>query len=254
VTSGAAEEPDAFEAWRARRAVAGDSCGLLALYDEVARRSGVLAAGLSREERRALAERALPVLYPGHDGTPTRARDDPVEIVAYDDAWPDTFARWRAALCRALGPLASHVAHVGSTAVPGLPAKPVVDVQVSVPDQTDESAYVPAVEGLGVQLRSRDDAHRFFRPFADRPREVHVHVCTAGGGWERDHLLFRDHLRRDPAARDAYAAAKREAAAVWADDRPAYTEAKGAIIRRLLAEAEEWAARTGWTAASAPGC
>ncbi len=68
--------------------------------------------------------------------------------------------------------------HVGSTAVPGLIAKPVIDIQVSVDDIRNESTYVPAIESLGVQLRSRDDDHRFFRPFAGRPRDVHIQSAT----------------------------------------------------------------------------
>ena len=72
------------------------------------------------------------------------------------------------------------IEHVGSTSVPGLPAKPIVDVQISVDDEDDESRYVPQLEEAGIQLRSRDSLHRYFRPFPDRPRDVHVHVCAAG--------------------------------------------------------------------------
>jgi GrpB-like predicted nucleotidyltransferase (UPF0157 family) len=128
---------------------------------------------------------------------------------------------------------------VGSTSVPGLAAKPIVDIQVSVADLSDEQRYVPQLEALGVQLRSRDDLHRFFRPFAGRPRDVHVHVCAAGSEWERDHILFRDHLRKSPEARDRYVAAKRDAARMWSDDGWAYTDAKDGVIRELMAQAAE---------------
>lgn len=97
-----------------------------------------------------------------------------------------------------------------------------------------------------MQLRSRDDEHRYFRPFPGRPRDVHVHVCSAGSAWEREHLLFRDYLRAEPATRDAYARVKEQAAAVWGDDRIAYTEAKGPLIRRTLRAADDWAVRSGW--------
>jgi GrpB-like predicted nucleotidyltransferase (UPF0157 family) len=67
---------------------------------------------------------------------------------------------------------------------------------------------------------------------------VHVHVCERGSDWERDHLLFRDHLRQHALAREAYAAAKREAVAAWADDGFAYTDAKSEVILGIMAEAE----------------
>ena len=76
-----------------------------------------------------------------------------------------------------------------------------------------------------------------------------MHVCQAGSDWEREHLLFRDYLRSHPAGRDAYAKAKSEAAAVWTDDRIAYTEAKTGVILDLLDAAETWASENSWTSA-----
>ncbi len=139
------------------------------------------------------------------------------------------------------------IEHVGSTAVPGLVAKPIIDVQVSVPDPEDEPAYAAAVAGTGVPLRARSPGHRLFRPPPGRPREVHIHACAAGGEWEREHLLFRDYLRAHPAARDRYAAAKTRLAATYRDDRLAYTEAKTGVVLDLLAAAAVWATRTGWS-------
>jgi GrpB-like predicted nucleotidyltransferase (UPF0157 family) len=89
--------------------------------------------------------------------------------------------------------------------------------------------------------------HRFFRPFAGQPRDVHVHVCQAGSDWEREHLLFRDYLRNHADARDAYARVKDEAAQVWSDDRIACTEAKTGVILELLVAAESWARAASWT-------
>jgi GrpB-like predicted nucleotidyltransferase (UPF0157 family) len=114
----------------------------------------------------------------------------------------------------------------------------VIDIQVSVDDLADEDAYVPALEQLGLRLRSRDEFHRFFRPPASQPRDVHVHVCQSGTAWEAEHLRFRDYLRRDPQARDAYARVKRQAAKDWADDRMAYTDAKSEVILQILAQAD----------------
>jgi len=116
----------------------------------------------------------------------------------------------------------------------------VIDIQVSIADPDDEASYVPQIEALGVQLRSRDRWHRYFRPFPGRPRDVQIHVCAAGTEWERDHLQFRDYLRAHPDARAAYAAAKRRAALDWRDDRLAYTDAKTAVIQEIMAAAARW--------------
>jgi GrpB-like predicted nucleotidyltransferase (UPF0157 family) len=86
------------------------------------------------------------------------------------------YQEWRDRLAGQLSGTALRIEHVGSTAVPGLPAKPTVDIQVSVADLDDESRYVPQIEQAGVQLRSRDALHRFLRPFTGQPRKVHVHV------------------------------------------------------------------------------
>ncbi len=174
---------------------------------------------------------------------------DPVEIVPYDPAWAATFARWRDRLAAALGPLTVRIEHIGSTAVEGLAAKPVVDIMVCVPDVEDEASFLPAIEGLGVPLRSRETAHRYFRPAPPDPREVQIHVWQAGSPEERVHLLFRDYLRAHPAARDAYAAMKAEAARLYRSDRIAYNEAKTGHILDAIEAAERWAVATGW----APG-
>ena len=136
----------------------------------------------------------------------------PVEIVAYDQGWPERFEAWRGRLAGLLGPVARRIEHVGSTSVPGLAAKPVVDIQVSVADLSDDDRYVPPCEAAGLQFRLRDDEHRYFQPPPGQSRDVHVHVCQQGGNWERVHLLFRDYLRSSAHARETYAAAKREAA------------------------------------------
>ena len=121
-----------------------------------------------------------------------------------------------------------------------------VDIQVSVADMGDEDRYVPACEEAGLQLGFRDDEHRYFRPPPGRPRAVHVHVCQQGSEWERLHLLFRDYLRASAGARETYAAAKRQAAGLWADQSAAYTEAKSDVVLDILHRAQAWADATGW--------
>jgi GrpB-like predicted nucleotidyltransferase (UPF0157 family) len=176
-------------------------------------------------------------------------RNDPVAIVPYDPLWPNRFAAWRERLADAIGGPALRVEHIGSTAVPGLAAKPVVDIQVSVPDVADEDSYVRAIESLGFGLRYRneDRGWRYFRPPPGLPREAQVHVCSVGSESERLHLVFRDYLRAHPAEVDAYAVAKRSAAARHHEDRIAYTDAKDAFIHPALRRAEAWASETGWS-------
>lgn len=214
----------------------------------MAKARGLKAHELGAGERAVLSHRAMQVMQPGFEVAPGSDRDlDPIEIVAYDPEWPARFESWRAKLAAALGPTARRIDHFGSTSIPGLAAKPVIDIQVRVDDMTQEELYVPQIEQLGVQLRSRDDDHRFFRPFAGKPRDVHIHVCNVGSEWARKDLLFAAFLRQDPAAQAEYLRGKELAAARWVDDRIAYTEAKTEVIGGISVRAEEWARRTGWT-------
>lgn len=123
-----------------------------------------------------------------------------------------------------------------------------MDIQVSVADLADEGRFWSPCEAAGLQLHFRDFEHRFCQPPLEQSREVHVHVCQRGGDWERAHLLFRDYLRATAGARERYAAAKRVAADLWADQRAAYTEAKTGVILGILCQAEAWAEASGWTA------
>jgi GrpB-like predicted nucleotidyltransferase (UPF0157 family) len=243
---------DPFELWSRLRGAYGPEINVIDLYALVAHLRGLQAYELPVAEREELAARALPQMRDGFEfiAGSGRAQRDPIEVVAYDEKWPTRFESLRTRLAEVLGPTARRIEHVGSTAVAGLPAKPVIDIQVSVDNLQAESAYVPAIEALGVQLRSRDSEHRFFRPFSGLPREVHIHVCALGGEWEKRHLLFRDYLRADAPAREAYAASKNLAAMRWSDDRVAYTEAKDHRIRELMVAADAWARLTGWSAAA----
>jgi GrpB-like predicted nucleotidyltransferase (UPF0157 family) len=150
-----------------------------------------------------------------------------IAVVPYDPAWPGMFAAERDRLTGALGEVAVRIDHVGSTAVPGLAAKPWIDIQVGVLAMRPWDAYRDPLLALGYTHHPDDDDHEFF----DR-RPHHVHVCTAGGDWARRHLAFRDLLRRDAAARAAYQEEKLRLAAEF-DEVHAYTEAKSPIIRRL---------------------
>jgi len=158
-----------------------------------------------------------------------------IRVVEYSELWPRRFETERRRIEGLLGETARRVEHVGSTAVAGLAAKPIVDIMVTVDDPEDESAYVPQLEGAGYVLRVRESVHRMFRTPA---RDVHVHVWPAGGQDERRHLAFRDRLRSSPVDRKEYERAKRELVGRWRDMNH-YARAKGAAIDRIMKRDEE---------------
>jgi GrpB-like predicted nucleotidyltransferase (UPF0157 family) len=244
-------DPTAFgdpgDAWRRLHERFGPRITLIDRYALEAAHRGIHPDQLDAVTRAQLQADTLRAQFPDMEFTTGSERvDGAIEVTAYDESWPARFAEWRARLAAALRPAAIRIEHVGSTAVPGLAAKPIIDIQVSVANLEDEASYVPAIEASGVRLRAREPGHRYLRPPADRPRAVHVHVCEAGSAWERDHLLFRDYLRAHPVARDTYAGLKLQLAQRYPDDRLAYTDAKSAFILDALEAAGEWAAQTGW--------
>jgi GrpB-like predicted nucleotidyltransferase (UPF0157 family) len=139
--------------------------------------------------------------------------------------------------------VALRLEHVGSTAVPGLAAKPIVDLQLSVGAVASRERYVRPLERLGYLFVPAPESpdHHFFAKPPERPRTYHVHVCELGSEHELRHLAVRDFLRAraDEAAR--YAALKREAAARHPQDRLCYIEAKEEYVRELEARATAWA-------------
>jgi GrpB-like predicted nucleotidyltransferase (UPF0157 family) len=173
-------------------------------------------------------------------------RGDAVEVVPYDRLWPQRYADMRERLRDVLGTVARRIEHVGSTAVPGLAAKPVVDILLSVDDLQDEQAYRGPIESLGFGLRYRKAHWRYFRPIPGIPRDYQMHVCQSGSKWQRDHLLFRDYLLVHPDRAAEYGMLKRDLAPRYGLDRIGYTDAKAPFIRETLRRAEEWAAETGW--------
>lgn len=164
--------------------------------------------------------------------------DQPIgEAVAIHDAsddWAAIGRHWERRLRDALSPLATQVDHVGSTSVPGLAAKPVIDMQVQVPDLTDELAYIPALKSLGMVLRARGSDFRFLRPPAGRERNVHVHICETDSAWALEHLAFRDALRNDVALAKEYEDLKRQLADSVAE-RADYNRGKESFILEVVA-------------------
>jgi GrpB-like predicted nucleotidyltransferase (UPF0157 family) len=167
-----------------------------------------------------------------------------IKVVPFDPAWPQRFAEERAKIVAALGVRAVRVDHIGSTSIPGLAAKPIIDIQLSVKDVADEEDYLAVLVAIGYHLRVREPGHRLVRT-ADLG--VHVHCCNAGSEWERRHLLFRDWLRYDQVDRVAYGESKNQLAKRDWPDMNSYAEAKSALISEITARAHRWAAGSGWT-------
>jgi GrpB-like predicted nucleotidyltransferase (UPF0157 family) len=238
-----------FEQWRQRRAREGERVNLMDLYDLVGEANGVAPQELPLAERQALAARALTVIWPGFEQVAPVRVGDQIEIMEHEPGWASTFVTWRDRLAESLGPTALRIDHIGSTSVPGLAAKPIIDIQLSVARLDEESDYVPGCVGAGFELYSRDEVHRFFHVPPPSPRVAQLHLCQSGGEFEYDHLLFRDYLRANPDERDAYAAMKREAAKKWKDDRLGYTYAKGGFILERQERANVWASASAWTVA-----
>jgi GrpB-like predicted nucleotidyltransferase (UPF0157 family) len=165
---------------------------------------GVPLGDLDERDRRRLVDEVAPVLIP----TLERAAGvgwstDAVELVPYRPEWDEPFARRRERLLAELRAVAIRVEPVGSTAVPGLDAKPVVDVQVSVADVAEGAAYRPAIERAGVPFRMRERDHALFRPPDGEARTLHVTSGRPARRGSESTSVFRDHLRAHPAARDA---------------------------------------------------
>ena len=156
-----------------------------------------------------------------------------IEIVDYDETWPAQFEQLRRRLAEALGPVALRIEHVGSTAVPGLAAKPKLDVDIVVAAENVETALERlATIGFEHQRDLRVSGREALKG-PDGGAAYHVYVCTEGAVPLRAHLAFRDYLRTHPQAAADYAALKRELAARHSD-RDEYTNAKSEFIERVL--------------------
>jgi GrpB-like predicted nucleotidyltransferase (UPF0157 family) len=167
-----------------------------------------------------------------------------ITIVPYDPEWPREFARERDRIDAALGDLARRIDHNGSTSVPGLAAKPVIDIQISVAPLHPLDPYVCALATLGYRhLPHADDSFApfFYKP-AEWPHTHHVHLVEAGGREERRTLAFRDWLRAHADDAREYEALKRRLAAgidgAGVEAREAYADAKSEFIEQVIARAE----------------
>lgn len=176
-------------------------------------------------------------------GSPIAGRPDPpstVVVVPYDDGWPDAFERERARLAAVFGSEAT-IEHVGSTAVPGLFAKPIIDIMVGMPALGAIEMRTAAMQALGYdyvpQYEREMPERRYFRRPSAHPRTHHVHGVVTNGEFWRVHLAFRDYLRTHPQDARAYGELKRALAARHGFDRRAYLEGKSTFVESILARA-----------------
>ena len=171
----------------------------------------------------------------------------PVEVAQYDPAWPRRFAEERDRIAAALGGTDAVIEHIGSTAVPGLPAKPVIDILVGVDDIERSGQAVAALIGLGYnyapEVESDVPDQRYF--YKGSPHTHHVHMVGRSSRLFEDHLLFRNYLRAHPAAADEYARLKRGLAARFRDDRASYTRGKQTFFDTVVAAARRARAEQG---------
>jgi GrpB-like predicted nucleotidyltransferase (UPF0157 family) len=160
-----------------------------------------------------------------------------ISVVDYDERWPDMFRRKAEAIRAVMGPRALQVSHIGSTSVPGLAAKPVIDILLVVADSADEDSYVPALESAGYVLRIREPDWYEHRMFKGNGPESNLHVFSLRCEEIARVLTFRNWLRNNPADRDLYARAKLDLAQREWKYVQEYADAKTSVIREMMARA-----------------
>jgi GrpB-like predicted nucleotidyltransferase (UPF0157 family) len=159
-----------------------------------------------------------------------------VEVVAYDHRWPTAFERESHLIALALAPwLVGPIAHIGSTAVPGLAAKPVIDIMAPVESLAASLSAIAAAQHLGyVHFPYKPELMHWFCKPSPAVRTHHLHLVPVGSALWQDRLAFRDALRADPNLRAEYHVLKLRLASQHRHDREAYTEAKSPFVAKVL--------------------
>ena len=169
---------------------------------------------------------------------------NPVVVVPYDDQWPRHFENERIRLQPLLSGINLKIEHVGSTAVPGLGAKPIIDIMLGVDHLSQIEKRIPAFEKIGylyvpeIEAMMPEDRF-FFRQDTVETRVYQLHGVELSSNFWRDHLLFRDYLRTHPEVAEQYLQQKCKSAEQFRDDRAAYTKSKSEFIAAVLAEAHK---------------
>lgn len=167
-----------------------------------------------------------------------------IRIVEYDPSWPQLFQREADRIRTALGTRALRIEHTGSTSVPGLPAKPVIDIVLAMEDSADETSYVRDLENAGYVLRIREPDWFEHRMFRGPDTDLNLHVFSSGCPEIDRMVLFRDWLRENPVDRDLYARTKLQLAQQGWKYFQNYADAKTAVIQEILSRAKSMATET----------
>lgn len=162
----------------------------------------------------------------------------PIEVADYDPTWPDSYGREAARIRAILHYRVVRIEHVGSTSVCGLPAKPIIDIALEVPDSSDEAAYVPDMEAAGYVLQARNTDWFEHRLFKGPDVNINLHTFSAGCTEVARMLTFRDWLRINAADRELYTRAKRELATRDWKYMQQYADAKTSVVKEIMARAE----------------
>lgn len=161
----------------------------------------------------------------------------PIEIADYDPSWPGIFAEEATKIRRALGERARRIEHAGSTSVPGLAAKPLIDIVLVVDSSADEASYVPALEAAGYTLRTREPDWYEHRMLRGREPSVNLHVFSTGCEEIERMLAFRDWLRANEDDRRLYEQTKRDLATRNWKYGQNYADAKTEVVRDIMSRA-----------------
>lgn len=173
--------------------------------------------------------------------------EDQWRIAPYDPEWRRLFLELGTQLRNSLQDLAVRIDHVGSTSIVGIDAKPIIDIQISVPDYDDVNSYKSRIERLGFVMRTDnpDKTKRYFREVPGN-RRTHIHVRRAGSFSEQMTLLFRDYLREHPQDCQLYVQEKHRLMELYSNERVKYVEGKGPVVWKILHRAHIWSQEVGW--------
>ena len=162
-----------------------------------------------------------------------------IEILNYQPTWPQKFQQHADLIAKALNYAALRIEHIGSTSVPGLASKPIIDILLVVQDSADEGSYLPHLEATGYELRVREPEWHEHRMFRTPDRDVHIHVFTIGCPEIARNLTFRDQLRKNAEDRLLYEQTKRRLATQDWPTMNDYAKAKTDVIEGILAAASK---------------
>jgi len=163
---------------------------------------------------------------------------DPIVIADYDPGWPAIFERERDVLKSYLGDLVVEIEHIGSTAVPSLGAKPIIDIMPGVVSLDNADKCVPILEAHGYNykphLEESFPRRRYLNKLENGIRKVHIHIVETDSDFWRDHLLYRDYLRDHPDVAQKYLELKRELAEEYREDWDSYCDSKSEFINSIM--------------------